>query len=111
MRRGTRLTPRGTEVCRGCGGSSLASVLDLGDQPLANELPATPDDQQGRFPLHLRICLSCGLGQVGEYVLPERIFGDYPYLSSMSESWVAHARAYASAQSRPAGSGRRLVGA
>jgi C-methyltransferase C-terminal domain/Putative zinc binding domain/Methyltransferase domain len=102
---GTRLTPRGTETCRGCGSSSLASVLDLGDQPLANELPATPDDQQGRFPLHLRICLACGLGQVGEYVLPERIFGDYPYLSSMSESWVAHARGYAAAQAGRLGLG------
>jgi hypothetical protein len=37
----------------------------------------------------------CGLGQVGEYVLPERIFRDYPYLSSVSTSWVAHAREYA----------------
>ena len=27
--------------------------------------------------------------------MPERIFGDYPYLSSVSTSWVAHARAYA----------------
>jgi hypothetical protein len=96
---GTRLTPRGTKVCRGCGASALSSVLDLGNQPLANELPATPDDQQGRFPLHLRLCRSCGLGQVGEYVLPDRIFGDYPYLSSMSASWLAHARGYASAQS------------
>ena len=105
LAQGTRLTPRGTEVCRGCGGSPLASVLDLGNQPLANELPARPDDQQGRFPLHLRICLSCGLGQVGEYVLPERIFGDYPYLSSMSESWVAHARAFAAAQAGRLGLG------
>ena len=48
------------------------------------------------YPLHLRICPECGLGQVGEFVLPERIFGDnYPYLSSTSTSWVEHARRYA----------------
>lgn len=102
---GGLLTPRGTMSCRGCGAASLSSVLDLGNQPLANELPLTNDDRQGRFPLHLRICMSCGLGQVGEYVLPERIFGDYPYLSSMSESWVAHARNYASDQVRRLGLG------
>jgi hypothetical protein len=90
------LSDRGTRVCRGCGSDGLTSVLDLGDQPLANEMAlsqATPDP---RFPLHLRVCASCGLGQVGEYVLPERIFGaEYPYLSSVSSSWVAHAGQYA----------------
>ncbi len=48
------------------------------------------------FPLHLRICSNCGLGQVSEYVLPERIFHDtYPYLSSASSTWVQHAKKYA----------------
>jgi hypothetical protein len=69
-------------------------------QPLANALllsPAAPDD---RFPLHLRICTTCALGQVGEFVLPERIFGNYPYLSSVSASWVAHAESYAKTMRR-----------
>jgi hypothetical protein len=36
------------------------------------------------------------LGQLGEYVLPERIFHDaYPYRSSASSTWVEHARNYA----------------
>nr|WP_281349538.1 class I SAM-dependent methyltransferase [Sodalinema gerasimenkoae] len=44
----------------------------------------------------MRICKRCGLGQVGEYVVPERIFHDtYPYLSSASFTWVEHARQYA----------------
>ena len=90
------LTPRGTSVCRGCGGTELVPVLDLGDQPLANELPSDADSPSPAFPLFLRICPQCALGQVGEYVLPERIFGrDYPYLSSTSTSWVQHARDYA----------------
>ena len=90
------LSDRGVRVCRGCDSSELTSVLDLGNQPLANEMAlsqATPDPA---FPLHLRVCGACGLGQVGEYVLPERIFGaEYPYLSSVSSSWVAHAGQYA----------------
>jgi hypothetical protein len=90
------LNDRGIAVCRGCLRQGLVSVLDLGDQPLANEMAqsqATPDPA---FPLHLMGCPDCGLGQVGEYVLPERIFGaEYPYLSSVSTSWLAHAGAYA----------------
>ena len=90
------LTTRGTSVCRGCGSRDLVSVLDLGAQPIANELLRDAGSVAPAFPLHLRICRDCALGQVGEYVLPERIFGsDYPYLSSTSSSWVRHARAYA----------------
>jgi 2-polyprenyl-3-methyl-5-hydroxy-6-metoxy-1,4-benzoquinol methylase len=89
------LSSYGVRVCRGCGARELETVLDLGLQPLANELLPHADSPDARFPLHLRICPSCGLGQVGEFVLPERIFSDYPYLSSVSTSWVAHARAYA----------------
>lgn len=90
------LTPRGSDTCRLCGGDQLISVLDLGDQPLANDMGATADELLPAFPLHLRICPDCGLGQVGEYVLPDRIFGDnYPYLSSTSQTWLDHCAAYA----------------
>jgi hypothetical protein len=87
---------RGVSECRGCGERELASVLDLGTQPLANELSTHPTDPDPTFPLHLRICRACGLGQLGEFVPPDRLFSpDYPYLSSVSSSWVAHARRYA----------------
>jgi hypothetical protein len=92
----TALTDRGTSVCRGCGAVGLTAVLDLGEQPLANEMALSQQIPDPTFPLHLMTCGSCGLGQIGEYVLPERIFGaEYPYLSSVSTSWVAHAGAYA----------------
>jgi hypothetical protein len=86
----------GFYVCRGCDSESLVSVLDLGFQPLPAEYGLNVDDVLDRFPLHLKICRDCGLGQLGEYVLPDRIFHDtYPYLSSASETWVRHARKYA----------------
>jgi C-methyltransferase C-terminal domain/Putative zinc binding domain/Methyltransferase domain len=93
------LSPYGVRVCRGCRAEGLESILDLGTQPLANELLPSANAPDSLFPLHLRICPSCGLGQVGEFVLPERIFGDYPYLSSVSSSWLAHAKTYASLMS------------
>ena len=79
------LNDRGIDVCRGCLRQGLVSVLDLGDQPLANEMAHSQAAPDPAFPLHLMGCPDCGLGQVGEYVLPERIFGaEYPYLSSAS---------------------------
>jgi len=92
------ITRRGTDTCRLCAGDHLVSVLDLGDQPLANDMGVTADELLPEFPLHLRICPDCGLGQVGEYVLPDRIFGDnYPYLSSTSQTWLDHCATYAQA--------------
>ena len=78
------LSARGVTTCRGCDAERLETVLDLGTQPLANELLPSGEAPDSEFPLHLRICQECGLGQVGEVVLPERLFGDYPYLSSVS---------------------------
>ena len=90
------ISPRGTSECRACGTRELASVLDLGAQPLPSEYGRTADEVLDVFPLHMRICQRCGLGQLGEYVLPERIFhAAYPYLSSASSTWVEHARRYA----------------
>jgi hypothetical protein len=79
-------------------------VLDLGSQPLPAEYGSSAADVLDTFPLFMRICPDCGLGQLGEYVLPERIFHkNYPYLSSASSTWVAHARAYAGAMTEALG--------
>ncbi len=82
---------RGNSFCRGCLGLDLFSALDLGDLPIANELLLHQDSQIEKFPLHLKICSSCGLGQVADVVTPERIFKDYRYLSSMSSTFLKHA--------------------
>ncbi len=90
------ISKRGFSICRGCDSENLVSVLDLGEQPLPAEYGESENDVLDRFPLHLRICKDCGLGQLGEYVLPDRIFHDtYPYLSSASDYWVSHAKQFA----------------
>jgi hypothetical protein len=96
-------TQRGVTICRACGLQGLVSVLDLGTQPLSNQLLPTVDAPCPEYPLHLRICPHCALGQVGEVVAPSAIFSDYPYLSSVSTSWVEHMRSYAVAQSAQLG--------
>jgi hypothetical protein len=82
---------RGESFCRGCLGKKLFSGLDLGVLPIANELALTSESKIEKFPLHLRICIDCGLGQVADVVTPERIFRDYRYLSSLSSTFLKHA--------------------
>ena len=82
---------RGENYCRGCLGKNLFSALDLGKLPIANELLQSEHSVIEKFPLHLRVCAGCGLGQVADVVTPERIFRDYRYLSSMSSTFLRHA--------------------
>ena len=85
---------RGKTFCRGCNSTNLFSATDFGCLPLANKLMNTEDEFVEKFPLHLKICSQCGLGQVEDVVQPETIFSDYRYLSSISSSYVEHARLY-----------------
>ncbi len=83
--------------CRFCQAPVTTTFVDLGMQPLSNAyLPAdAADGMEPFYPLHARVCGKCLLVQVPEFQSPERIFSDYAYLSSMSDSWLAHCRAYA----------------
>jgi SAM-dependent methyltransferase len=84
-------------ACRSCGGERLELILDLGQTPLANALlPA--DGSVSRpplYPLTLVRCPDCALVQIGEIVAPERLFSDYVYFSSFSETMLRHAEAMA----------------
>lgn len=82
---------RGDSFCRGCLGMNLFSGLNLGELPIANELLTARDVSFDKYPLHLRICSECCLGQVADVVTPERIFRDYRYFSSISSTFLQHA--------------------
>jgi SAM-dependent methyltransferase len=81
--------------CRSCGHAGLRRILDLGRVPLANALLTAEQllEPEDRFPLELYFCPQCALVQIGETVPPERLFRDYAYASSFSDTMVAHARA------------------
>ena len=89
---------RGGVYCRGCLGDTLFTGLDLGELPIANELLLTAEIVIEKFPLHLRICTDCGLGQVADVVTPDRIFRDYRYLSSISTTFLKHAADFVAEQ-------------
>ena len=46
------------------------------------------------YPLHAKVCESCLLVQLEEFVAADAIFSEYAYFSSYSDSWVEHARRY-----------------
>jgi hypothetical protein len=87
----------GLPLCRFCGNRLRQTFVDLGMSPLCESyLSAEQLNQMEPFyPLHVRVCGHCFLVQLEEYVSPESIFSDYAYFSSYSDSWVAHAKAYA----------------
>jgi 2-polyprenyl-3-methyl-5-hydroxy-6-metoxy-1,4-benzoquinol methylase len=47
------------------------------------------------YPLHAYVCGSCYLVQLEQFETPQKIFGDYAYFSSYSETWLHHAQEYA----------------
>lgn len=92
------MTERQT-ACRSCGYQELQSFLSLGCTPLANAL--LTQDQLGateeKFPLELVFCSRCTLVQLTESISPEKLFRNYLYLSSFSDTMLHHAQALASA--------------
>jgi len=85
--------------CRLCGAELTRTFVDLGMSPLCESYvpPERLDSPEVFYPLHVRVCGSCLLVQLPEYVPAEEIFSNYAYFSSYSHSWVAHAKRYANA--------------
>ena len=85
--------------CRFCGTPLTATLVDLGEMPLANSyVTETTAANERRFPLHVRVCPRCLLVQADHTIPADSIFvADYAYFSSYSDSWVEHAKRYAEA--------------
>jgi SAM-dependent methyltransferase len=80
-------------VCRSCGKEDLQLILSLGRTPLANALLtyeqlALPEEM---FPLDLAFCPHCTLVQITETVSPEKLFREYLYFSSFSDTVLHNA--------------------
>ncbi|MBV8856070.1 MAG: class I SAM-dependent methyltransferase [Acidobacteria bacterium] len=88
--------------CRSCGERRLELVLSLGRTPLANALLG--EEQLGEpeesFPLDLAFCPACSLVQITETVPPEKLFREYFYLSSFSDTMLRHAEEIATRLTR-----------
>ena len=84
-------------ACRFCGTPLSRTFVDLGATPPANSYLRTTDLRRTEafLPLHAYVCESCFLVQLDEMQSPEQLFADYAYFSSYSDSWLAHANAFA----------------
>jgi SAM-dependent methyltransferase len=85
-----------TKPCRFCGAQLQRTFVDLGMSPLCETYPAPADLNRGEvyYPLHTYVCEKCFLVQLEEYESAEKIFGDYAYFSSYSDSWLKHCENY-----------------
>jgi SAM-dependent methyltransferase len=98
--------------CRSCGAGGLEMVLSLGRTPLANSLLTTEQlaQPQETYPLDLVFCPACTLVQITETVPPEKLFREYLYFSSFSDTMLAHAQTLAERMTKSRGlDGQRLV--
>jgi SAM-dependent methyltransferase len=80
--------------CRSCSDSSVNEFLDLGNQPLANNLLRLDDsfENEPKFPLKVAVCPSCWLVQITDTIPPVALFEDYLYFSSFSDAMLKHAK-------------------
>jgi len=88
--------PQATPVrsCLSCGSDHLNPVLDLGTQPLANNLLSEADltKPEPMFPLGIQVCSDCWLMQLTQLVPAVDLFSDYLYFSSFSGAMLEHAQ-------------------
>jgi len=85
-------------LCRHCHTPLMLVMADLGKTPIANDyLDAEAlTKPEPTYPLRAFVCGACRLVQLEDFVQPGDVFAPhYAYQSSMSDSWLAHARAYA----------------
>jgi len=89
-------SPITVKQCRLCAAELHHTFVDLGMSPLCETYPAHTDLNCGEvyYPLCTYVCDRCFLVQLEQYETPQNIFGDYPYFSSYSDSWLKHCENY-----------------
>lgn len=81
-------------TCLACGSTHLIPSLDLGNQPLANNLKDKPSEQD-TYPLGVNLCEDCCHLQLTHTVDPKVIYSNYLYVAGTSKtlkdysSWFA----------------------
>ena len=72
------------QQCRISGSNNLITILEFGEEPLANALKKTPDDREDKFPLTLMYCPESSLVQLRETVDKEVLFSHYTWVTGTS---------------------------
>ncbi len=83
--------------CRHCHENLQTTFLDLGFQPPSNAYLKFDDLKRAEIylPLKILVCERCWLVQTEDYASSDSYFtDDYAYFSSVSSTWLAHAKEY-----------------
>lgn len=72
------------DKCIACNSSNLKVILDLGNQPLANNYHK--GEKQEEYPLMLNLCFDCYHLQLSHIVNPDLMFKNYLYVSGTSQT-------------------------
>jgi nucleoside-diphosphate-sugar epimerase/dTDP-4-dehydrorhamnose 3,5-epimerase-like enzyme len=76
--------------CRSCGNTKLKRIVSLGYQPLANNLLNKKDQRCELYPLEVNYCDKCHNCQLSIAVDPKKMFSNYLYQSSTTQSFRNH---------------------
>lgn len=81
-------------ACRSCGHAPLEEILSLGSLPLANAFLTREELKRPEptYPVDLAFCPQCILVQITETVPPEKLFRNYLYFSSFSDTALRYAQ-------------------
>ena len=83
--------------CRHCGHTLDNIFIDLGCAPPSNAYltEAELKKPEIRYPLKVFVCENCWLVQTEDFAEPDELFSStYEYFSSVSDSWLKHAKYY-----------------
>lgn len=94
------MTEHKVTSCRHCFAPLTVVFADLGATPVSNDY--LPEEKryaaEPYYPLRAFVCGECRLVQLEDFRRADDLFReDYAYFSSVSTSWVAHAKHYAEA--------------
>ena len=98
--------------CRHCGAPLDTVFLDLGFAPPSNAFLTAEElhRPETHFPLRLLVCERCWLVQTEDYAGAAELFTErYVYFSSVSKTWLEHARRYAQMITKRLGLGRQSL--
>jgi 2-polyprenyl-3-methyl-5-hydroxy-6-metoxy-1,4-benzoquinol methylase len=76
--------------CIACGHDQLELVLDLYEQPLANNYVTQIVPANEYYPLAVNLCTKCYHLQLTHIVDPEIIYRDYAYVSGTSQTYLEY---------------------
>lgn len=82
---------RVVDKCRVCKSTNLKQYLDLGLQPLPNNLQDKVSSVN-KYPLKVLFCQDCCLSQLSIVINPDLMFKNYSYHSSVSKTFREHCR-------------------